>query len=401
MNVIRKVAHFSDTHLGYEAYPKLTPRGDNARGVDLVRAVQRVVEDIEAWDPDLVIHSGDVAERPRVDFRYLLFFQQMLNRLRIRPDGSLRPVVVIAGNHDAPRSRKEVCFLELYREIEGVHVVTAGYQPIDLGNVVVHAVPHDTLKSVDFDDVRPYKGRLNVFTSHGVAEGSELFLRAIGREFPIPADVLARDWDYAALGHWHKQGQVEVGSNNRVWYAGSTENISFRDLRDDDGMKRGWLAVTLGERPGDPITVEPRYVPIRRMFRLPTYNGAGKTPEEIVSDLVAAVKQADIEDAVVGQVVEGVSRDVWSLCDIAAVRRAAASALHFQFTVRPVADKPVVDVDSGEGSGLGDIDATLTALAKETVAKDLRDEVLEEASRLLKAAADESDDIDTEGELAA
>ena len=61
--------------------------------------------------------------------------------------------------------------------------------------------------------------------------------------------MLSRDWDYVALGHWHKQGPVplvaagavsgesEVG---RVWYAGSPENMGFGDLT-SDRIGRGYL----------------------------------------------------------------------------------------------------------------------------------------------------------------
>lgn len=72
------------------------------------------------------------------------------------------------------------------------------------------------------------------------AGGSELFRRSMGREYAIATDVLSRDWDYVALGHWHKRGPVPLVSTGaakncdtgRVWYAGSSENMGFGDLRD-------------------------------------------------------------------------------------------------------------------------------------------------------------------------
>lgn len=384
------LAHFSDTHLGYEAYRALTPRGDNQRGFDIVDACRQVVDDILAWDPDVVIHAGDVADRPKVDFRYLLFFQQQLVRLTQRPDGSSRPVVVIAGNHDAPRSRKEICFLELFRSIPNVHIVTQGYVPVDLGELVVHAVPHDSLKRVDFDAVRPVPGRMNVFTSHGVAEDSELFLRAIGREFPIPGDVLRRDWEYGALGHWHKRGAVTLGDITlpRVWYAGSTETISFRDLRDDRGMRRGWLAVTL-RRGQDPV-VEERDVSIRRMFRLPAIDGTGLEPDQITAKLIEAIRKEDLSGAVVSQDVTGVSRDIWSLCDIAEVRRWAGSALHYQINYKPVRRKDSEGEERGErASGLGQVDEWLRGVVEDLVPENQREAVTQRSLQFLAEAQGE------------
>lgn len=385
-----KLAHFSDTHLGYEAYRALTPRGDNQRGFDIVDAFRQTVDGILEWDPDIIIHAGDVTDRPKVDFRYLLFIQQQLERLTVRKDGSRRPVVVIAGNHDAPRSRKEVCSLELFRNIPGVYIVTQGYAAIDLGEVMVHAVPHDSLKGVDFSEVRPVAGKINVFTSHGVAEDSELFLRAIGREFPIPGEVLRRDWEYGALGHWHKRGPVSVGgiTMSRIWYAGSTENISFRDLRDDRGMRRGWLAVTL--RQGEDPVVEERDVKIRRMFRLPGIDGTGMGPDEITASLIEAIRKADIAGAVVSQDVTGVSRDIWSLCDITEVRRWAKGALHYQINYRPLRRSQETKSDIPEGtSGLGQIDDWLKGIVADLVPEEQRGVVMERSLKFLAEARGE------------
>src|SRR5690606_23438488 len=130
-----------------------------------------------------------------------------------RPDGTRRIVIVIAGNHELPRNRKDACWLDLLRPIPGMRVATTRYEQFTfdpdrdgcdpaLAEVVIHALPHDTLKEIDFEVVRPVPGKVNVLVAHGVAGGSDLFVRSLGREYHIPTDVLCRDWDYVALGHW-------------------------------------------------------------------------------------------------------------------------------------------------------------------------------------------------------
>jgi DNA repair exonuclease SbcCD nuclease subunit len=131
------LAHISDTHLGHEAHPALTPRGYNQRGQDILRALDNCVRDILAWDPPLVIHSGDVFDKSTNPVRYMLEMRRQLSRLASpRPDGTRRQIVVIAGNHDQSYSRKDPCCLELFAGIPGVHIVTTGHQVVSFEKLV-------------------------------------------------------------------------------------------------------------------------------------------------------------------------------------------------------------------------------------------------------------------------
>lgn len=348
-----RLAHLSDTHLGYEAYRAVSANGENQRGVDIARAFVRVCDDIREWDPPLVVHSGDLAERPSVSVRLILLARQHIRKLAsIRPDGTRRQVVIIAGNHDLPAQRREACYLELFRDIPGVHIVCDNYTriefsgddiPDELRNVDIHAIPHDALKDMafekTFDEVQPTPGKLSVLVAHGVAGGSGLYRRVLGREFSIPTDVLVRDWAYGALGHWHRQGPVGVaGAASSCWYAGSSENMGFGDLL-DNGSQRGYLRVTI--EPSTPPQVTPLNLPIRQLFRLPAIDGAGKTPEEIETalrnNIEAAQKKGELAGAVVGQNVQNTPREIWALVDATKLRALAMSnALHYEISVIPV-----------------------------------------------------------------
>ena len=396
-----RIGHFSDSHLGYEAYPALNDRGLNQRGVDVVRAFKNVCDDINSWDPPLVIHSGDVTERPKVEYRYMLAALQGFAELAgTRPDGSRRQVVVIAGNHELPRRHMEACWLDLLRHIPGLHIVTRQYETVRfdhkkhdsdpvLDNVAVHCLPHDTLKTVDFAGIQPYPGLTNILTAHGVAGGSELFTRSLGREYHIPSEVLARDWEYVALGHWHKRGPVSVTGvkteQSNVWYAGSAENISFRDLR-NNSADRGWLAVQHNSTSNE-LTVTPRNNTIRRMFRLTPVDGADLGPEQLEEQLVKRISQADIDDAVIQQPVRNVHRDLWALVDTSSARDAAKKALHYEIQVKYV--DTADDGDTNEPvSGLAGLDEVLeqqAALLAETSEhkKRIVDDVIKLAKTLI------------------
>jgi DNA repair exonuclease SbcCD nuclease subunit len=404
-----RVAHLSDTHLGYEAYKPLNVSGENQRAADFARAFVNVCREIIAADPDVVIHSGDVADRTHIPIRVMLLIRYWFSQLAgVRPDGTRRQLVVVAGNHELPRNKKEACFLELFRGLPGVHIVTQGYEQIRfegqgasegcspiLNNLVVHAIPHDALKTVDFDLVNPVEDFINIFSSHGVAGGSELYVRSLGREFAIPTDVLARDWDYGALGHWHKQGPVPIVStgartdgivrvdadgrerNGRIWYSGSTENSGFGDLL-DNGEERGWLDVLVQK--GDLPAVKRCNVPIRVMVRLPKADLTGLTPDEITNLLIENIRAAQTNSSVVGQIVENVSRETWSLVDLQTVRAAASGALHYDVTVRHSRN---TEQCGDEHRGLSEVDTVLVERANVLLLDSEREQALELARSLL------------------
>ncbi|MFM7088555.1 MAG: exonuclease SbcCD subunit D [Candidatus Paceibacterota bacterium] len=350
------LAHLSDTHIGYEAYKTLSKGGENQRSVDFAKAFSLAVDDIIANDPPLVIHAGDVADKTIIPIRLMLFIRMEFSRLAgIRPDGSRRQVVVVAGNHELPRSRKEACFLELIKDLPGVHVSTTSYDKFvfehlpesdqSLKDVIVHTLPHDVLKTIDYSVVQPEEGKINILSSHGVAGGSELFTRSLGREFSIPAELLMRNWEYVALGHWHKQGPVDFGLNfakvspsstgktpNRVWYSGSTENSGFGDVL-EGGVERGWLKVTIS---GDDLYVLPQIIPTRKMFRLPEIDGNGLSPSEICRALENNIKAVELNGCIVGQIVTNVDREVWSLVDLNYIKGLATDALHYDVAVKRI-----------------------------------------------------------------
>lgn len=417
------IAHVSDTHIGLEAYKALSASGENQRSVDMARAFVSACDAIVDADPDLVIHSGDVADRVRIPVRLMLLIRQQLTKLAgLRADGSRRQVVVVAGNHELPRDRREACFLELYRGIPGVHIVTRDYTVVDfpddgtsasrpesLSEVLVHCLPHDALKEVDFDSVVPVEGKLNILTAHGVAGGSELYVRSLGREFALPTDVLVRNWDYGALGHWHKQGPIpllsagggsrkrrkttdsdgfipgedylpvdEGAARGRIWYAGSTENCGFGDMK-ENGVARGWLMVQV-QKGAEPV-VERRNVPTRTMLRLPVLDASGMSPDDISASLVERLSEVPVSGSILSQVVQGVTRETWSLVDTSAARAKAGTALHYEVSVRYDSTTPAQGQATG---GLAGVEALLDDAARTVLSEPEREGGLRIAKNLLR-----------------
>ena len=139
-----KLAHLADLHLGFRQYHRQTPSGFNQREVDVQLAFGRAVDDVIAARPDVVLVAGDLFHSVRPSNPAILYAFEQFRRLREAMP--LAPIVVIAGNHDTPRSKEAGWILQLL-EAAGVAVVTEAerrlvYPHLDLS---ILAVPHGAL----------------------------------------------------------------------------------------------------------------------------------------------------------------------------------------------------------------------------------------------------------------
>ncbi len=148
-----RIAHFSDTHLGYRGLTKVHPEtGRNQRTMDVDAAFTRTIDDILRRHVDAVIHSGDVFHHTRPTWHSLRHFIRQMRRLE---DAGI-PTLVIAGNHDTPRMRtggSAYSVLELalpkirfVADYEDDHVLDASFDAL---NLHIHAIPHGALTNPD------------------------------------------------------------------------------------------------------------------------------------------------------------------------------------------------------------------------------------------------------------
>ena len=394
------VAHVSDTHIGAKQYDVNASSGRNQREQDFSRALLSNVLAISEWDPALVIHSGDAFDNPRPSWRHMM---QMLDATQKLSEDN-RILVIAAGNHDMPADATEPCPLELFDHLPNVIVATNRYRVVDLGeyvaqgigrpelaNVVVHLLPHEALKGAVWEDVEPIPGKTNILVSHCVVGGSELYKRAVGREYALPIDVITRGWDYVALGHYHKQGPVAVGgystATTPAWYAGSTENNGFSDVKDNKTSGgRGYLQVRL--TPGETVPdVRPVDLPIRAMFRLPVIDAKGLGHQEITTKMLETVAASEVTGAVVRQIVDNVHPDTWALVDTAAAKAAAKAAMWYEAKPNFPESVEQSQGESEDTERLGDLGAVLGDVLAETFGDDPHREAVEALARQLLGSA--------------
>lgn len=331
-----KLAHLADLHLGFRQYHRQTSAGINQREADVAHAFRQAIDGVIAARPDIVVIAGDLFHSVRPTNAAIVFAFQQVQRLREALPGV--PVVLIAGNHDTPRSTETGSILRLFEEL-GVDV--AGnearrlvYPPLDLS---VLAVPHEALVSGERIALEPAGSqRFQVLVAHGEVEGvfpADRSAVEYGGAVVRPDEFASGGWSYVAFGHYHVRTQL----GPRAWYAGSLDYVSsnpWGELREEaTGVAgKGWLLVDLESGRAEPRPVELA----RRVIDLPALQGAGLGPEELQARIAERVAGAPggIADQVVRLVVHDVPRHVARQLDHAAIREWKAEALHFHLDLR-------------------------------------------------------------------
>jgi DNA repair exonuclease SbcCD nuclease subunit len=328
-----KIVHLSDLHLGFRQYQRTTAAGINQREADVASAFRKAIDRIIDIAPDVILIGGDVFHSVRPTNPALLqAFIQFSRLVQMLPDTA---IVMVAGNHDIPRTSETGCILRLFKEI-GISVVDDGEKNIavpehDL-NVLV--VPYNIRP---WPELKPSPGaRYNVLLMHDVVQGvinKYVFGDRMLDELPVK-QLAASSWDYVALGHYHVYHQVAPNA----YYSGSIEYTGSNvwgevDIERQTGVPgKGFIEHNLetGEHKFHALPLA------RRVIDIPEIQGAGLTSQQLSERIANAVEACDggIDDRVVRLVVRDVPR--WILRDIdhRKIREYKRRALNFLLDAR-------------------------------------------------------------------
>jgi len=325
-----KIAHLADLHLGYRAYHRVTSRGVNQREADVAEAFRRAVAKVVHAQPDLVLVAGDIFHTVRPSNTAIAEAFRQFSVLSERLPHT--PVVIIAGNHDSPRSADTGNILSLFREIETVRVVYEECRPVPLPEIetTVLCMPHVSL-AVDHETVmEPDPGaKHNVLLLHGeiVDKNGEPRYRSEfgGAQVPETA-VKANRWTYVALGHHH---EAESLARN-AWYAGAIERTSAFIWQEK--RPKGFLLHDTETGHTEHVDVE-----TRELVDLPKIEAKGMTGDELDRRIRAAVEKIDggVRGKIVRMLVYDVPRQVVRELDHRRIREWKSEALHFHLDARP------------------------------------------------------------------
>ncbi len=313
-----KIVHLADSHLGFSSYSKLDEHGRNRIEEMVYSGFKQTIEKIIERRADAVVHAGDVFHHVRPKIQPLVVFQRGLMRLS---EAGI-PVIIISGNHDAPKSFSQTSPFRLFDGLKDVHIAQRyKYEPFEVGDYHFHCIPFCLEPGeymAEFEKIKR-EGR-DVLVMHGLIESlSNRRMRSVG-EHELPDSFLKSDFDYIALGHFH--GQAQISAN--AWYSGSVEYFNFGEAQDQKGILQ--IDLETGQVEGVPI--QPRY-----MVDHPAIDCSGMLSHEIAKCLMELCAEDDIRDRMVRITLKNVNRAAYKSLDQARLSRLGSGALYFK--IRP------------------------------------------------------------------
>lgn len=340
-----RLVHLSDLHLGYRQFQRQTSAGINQREADVATVFRAAIDRIIEIKPDLVLIAGDVFHNVRPpNPAILLAFTQFSRLVRALPDAL---VIMVAGNHDAPRSAETVCILRLFLPL-GIHVVDAEPRrlPFPERDLAVLAVPY-TLSRPSLSPDPAYSR--NILVMHSELRGITPLSSADSERAALqvdPSEIGYDRWSYVAMGEYHIHRRL----HQNAYYSGAIEYTSFNIWGERQEEKEARL-------PGKGIvefdldTKKKTFhalAPARPLVDLPVIDGRGRTALEIdaaIRDNVASWP-GGIDERIVRQLVIDVPRHVSRELDQRALRDFKRRALSFQLDTR----RPDVLRQTGAGA---------------------------------------------------
>lgn len=319
-----KILHVSDTHLGYSAYRKTTEDGVNQREMDVYNAFEQFVDYAVKIKPDIIIHAGDLFDSVRPNNRAITFSIKQILRLSKKNI----PVVIISGNHDQPKLRETAHIFEIFDHIENVFAVyRARYETLDFEleeyKLTVHAVPQCNSKK-EFEEelkkVKPNKNSdYNILVAHGAVSGIVSYSMNEFNEMIIPRNLINKDFDYIALGHYHKYSKID----GNAFYPGSTENFTFSDI----DRTKGFIDLEFSDKKLNQKFVE---IKVRPMIDAKPIKCSNLSAEEIMSIIKQTINEIEPDGKAFRIVLEEIPSSTYRLLDFEEIKRLSSKAIHYE-----------------------------------------------------------------------
>lgn len=300
-----RILHFSDTHLGYNDLDKIGPNGVNLREQDFYNVFETIIDKAIELKPDLVIHSGDFFHRPSPPNRPMIFALAQLSRL----NKANIPIVLIAGNHETPKTVFTSPILEAFKSLDGVYpIFNQVYETFEFGELVVHGLPHindDQLLLLEMDKINPVKDKFNVILLH-TSIGKNYIMEEFGEKLYPPSRMeLLNQFDYVALGHWHNY--QKVSKLETAWYCGAPERMAETEI----GKEKGYCLLTLEK--GKKCVPEFHSVPTRNWFKIEIKDCKKKSLDVIEKEIKDQAAELELE----GSLLSLFLKDIESLQSLA------------------------------------------------------------------------------------
>jgi exonuclease SbcD len=339
-----RILLLADSHLGFEL--PIRPRSHRRRrGYDFLANYHRALEPARTGDVDVVVHAGDVFDRPTVapSIAY-----QAYEPLRQIADAGL-PILVVPGNHERSRlphrrllAHPNIHVFDVPKTVvltaRGTAAAFAGF-PYERRDVRTRFPA--LLAQTRWQDSAT---RHRVLCIHHCVEGATV--GPSDHVFTTASDVIRhrdvpREFTAVLTGHVHRHQVLSVDRDGRrlatpVFYPGSIERTAFAEI----GETKGFIVLDLARERAlsDAIDWEFRPLPARPMHRIELV--AAEDVERLARDVRDAVASVPA-DAVLGLRVRGELTDAhWLVLSAKHLRAIAPATMNVEIT--PVDSPPLV-----------------------------------------------------------
>lgn len=292
-----KFIHFSDTHLGYSDLDKTNSDGTNIREQDFYDAFSAVIDRAIEIKPDFILHSGDIFHRSSPTNKAIVFAYSQLKRVS---DAKI-PLYIIAGNHDYPKTVFTSPIHKLFDDLPNITVIyDEKYSVIECNDYILHLLPHindeEVFRKESEKISKVNNGKKEILCMH-LSVNSYFKMDELGERI-LAVDIEERlsDFDYVALGHWHKFQQIKKLGN--VYYSGSTERLSEKET----GYDKGFIKVELSDK--SKVEFEP--IELRKYSVIKVQDCFGKDKSLILNEISKKIRPDEINGAIVSVILENV-----------------------------------------------------------------------------------------------
>jgi len=318
-----RILHCADTHLGYSAYRKVTAEGVNQREIDIYDAFTQFVDYAVKTKPDLVLHAGDLFDSVRPTNRAITVAVQQI--LRLSQENI--PFVVISGNHETPKLKETGNIFSIFEHLDHVYpIYNNRYETVLLQikdeSVCIHAIPQCQSPKefeVNFKKIMIDKqADFNLLLAHGAVAGIKEFKMNEFNELFVPVHTLAEDFDYIALGHYHRYTKLQ----QNAFYAGSIEHLSFTEA----DAQKGFLEHDLGKKHTH------RFIPLRTrvMVDVPPLDCSALRIDQIIQEVKETIHAINPEEKIIRIRLENIPAHIHRSVDYHQIRDLAKTAVHFE-----------------------------------------------------------------------
>ena len=319
-----KIIHLADLHLGYRAYNKLSPEGLNIREKDVVKTFKEALDKVSELKPDLVLMAGDIFHKPRPSNSTILLTIKLLHNFRKTCNS---PVVLISGNHESAKSLESGSILKLLETtIPKVKVVDGQIEQVifeDLKASVL-CIPYNALYELNKTDLIPAKDyKYNILSMHCSYDSVKCpELSKHSAEELVDSDKInGKEWDYVALGHYHKFTELE----DNIYYSGAIERTSSNVWQEAKDPK-GFIEYDFETKE---IKFHKLETP-RKVFDIKRIDANVLTAEEINQKIdEEVVKIKDFENSIIRITLENVDPLAIKNLDYKKIREYRKKAVHF------------------------------------------------------------------------